>query len=91
MRILKPKSICVTFFLLLFLTDVIFAQEKGFVALSVGEADYKDVLSQDAVNAFFLVRPFDDWDIALGAVVFSSYMSTSRNSVTTQTNGNRQK
>jgi len=51
--------------------------EKGFIALSKGEAEYQNVFPQDATHSYFLVRPFSGSNFVLGATVFNSSMTTS--------------
>ena len=63
------------------------AQEKGFIGMSTGSAEYEGVLPQKAVQSFFLVRPWDGVDFGLGATVYSSYVSNSNESSTTGDDG----
>ena len=67
---------------LVFYTSTVQAQEIGFVALSQGLANYDHLgEEQKATSSFFLVNVFEDYNIAIGAMILNSHQQVTESRV----------
>ncbi len=71
---LNLRSVIIPILIVIFNAPVVYSEEMGFVALSEGYANYDHLgEEQKATSSFFLVDLFDDYNIALGAIILNSH------------------